>query len=135
MGIGVSLFLIAVGLILWLAVNVDTEGALDVNMVGIILVIVGLVGMLLSLIFCRAGAASAAGGARRSFVTTATTARLRTRPSESQARKRATLRRPFFLGLFSLVSLEDPDKQKDDENDEKKCPNADVHSLLLSTRI
>jgi len=51
MGIGVSLFLIAVGLILWLAVNVDTEGALDVNMVGIILVIVGLVGMLLSLIF------------------------------------------------------------------------------------
>ena len=51
MGIGVSLFLIAVGLILWLAVNVDTDGTIDVNMVGIILVVVGAIGMLLSLIF------------------------------------------------------------------------------------
>ncbi len=51
MGIGVSLFLIAVGLILWLAVNVDTDGTIDVNMVGIILVIVGAIGMLLSMIF------------------------------------------------------------------------------------
>ena len=51
MGIGVSLFLIAVGLILWLAVNVDTEGQIDVNMIGVILVIVGAIGMLLSMIF------------------------------------------------------------------------------------
>ncbi len=51
MGIGVSLFLIAVGLILWLAVNVDTDGTIDVNMVGIILVVVGAIGMLLSMIF------------------------------------------------------------------------------------
>lgn len=51
MGIGVSLFLIAVGLILALAVNVDTGGALDVPVIGWILVIVGAVGMLLSLIF------------------------------------------------------------------------------------
>jgi hypothetical protein len=51
MGIGVSLFLIAVGLILWLAVNVDTDGTIDVNMVGIILVIVGAIGMILSMIF------------------------------------------------------------------------------------
>jgi len=51
MGIGVSLFLIAVGLILWLAINVDTDGTIDVNMVGIILVIVGAIGLLLSLIF------------------------------------------------------------------------------------
>jgi len=50
MGIGVSLFLIAVGLILWLAVDVNAEG-LDINMVGIILVVVGAIGMLLSLIF------------------------------------------------------------------------------------
>jgi Domain of unknown function (DUF6458) len=50
MGIGVSLFLIAVGLILWLAVTVDADG-LDINMVGIILVVVGAIGMLLSLIF------------------------------------------------------------------------------------
>jgi hypothetical protein len=51
MGIGVSIFLIAVGLILALAINVDTNGAVDVPMVGWILVIVGIVGMLLSLIF------------------------------------------------------------------------------------
>jgi Domain of unknown function (DUF6458) len=51
MGIGVSIFLIAVGLILALAINVDTEGTVDVPMVGWILVVVGIVGMLLSLIF------------------------------------------------------------------------------------
>jgi hypothetical protein len=50
MGVGVSMFLIAVGLILWLAVNVEASGV-DVNMVGIILVLVGAVGLLLSLIF------------------------------------------------------------------------------------
>jgi hypothetical protein len=50
MGIGVSLFLIAVGLILWLAVTVDAQGV-DINMVGVILVIVGVLGMVLSLIF------------------------------------------------------------------------------------
>ena len=50
MGVGVSMFLIAVGLILWLAVNVEASG-IDVNMVGIILVLVGAVGLLLSLIF------------------------------------------------------------------------------------
>ncbi len=50
MGVGVSIFLIAVGLILWLAVNVTTEG-IDINMVGIILVIVGAIGLLLSLFF------------------------------------------------------------------------------------
>ena len=51
MGIGVSIFLIAVGLILALAINVDTEGRIDVPMVGWILVVVGILGMLLSLIF------------------------------------------------------------------------------------
>ncbi len=50
MGVGVSMFLIAVGLILWLAVTVDANG-IDINMVGIILVLVGAVGLLLSLIF------------------------------------------------------------------------------------
>ena len=50
MGVGVSMFLIAVGLILWLAVTVEANG-IDINMVGIILVLVGAVGLLLSLIF------------------------------------------------------------------------------------
>jgi hypothetical protein len=50
MGVGVSMFLIAVGLILWLAVTIDANGV-DINMVGVILVLVGAVGLLLSLIF------------------------------------------------------------------------------------
>jgi hypothetical protein len=50
MGIGVSIFLIAVGLILALAVNVTASGV-DIITIGWILVIVGAVGLLLSLIF------------------------------------------------------------------------------------
>jgi hypothetical protein len=50
MGIGVSLFLIAVGAILAWAVEVTASG-IDINMVGIILMVVGGVGLLLSLLF------------------------------------------------------------------------------------
>ena len=50
MGIGVSIFLIAAGLILALAVNVSTSGV-DIDTIGWILVVVGAVGLLLSLIF------------------------------------------------------------------------------------
>ena len=50
MGIGVSIFLIAVGAILTWAVNVTTQG-IDINTVGVILMIVGLAGLLLSLVF------------------------------------------------------------------------------------
>jgi hypothetical protein len=50
MGIGVSLFLIAVGAVLAWAVDVSAE-AIDVNTIGIILLIVGVVGLLLSLLF------------------------------------------------------------------------------------
>ena len=52
MGIGVSLFLIAIGGILTFAVSDDVAlGAIDLNMVGIILMIVGVVGLLLSMLF------------------------------------------------------------------------------------
>ena len=50
MGIGVGLILIAVGAILTWAVNVDISG-FNVNTVGVILLIVGAVGVLLSMIF------------------------------------------------------------------------------------
>jgi hypothetical protein len=50
MGIGVSIFLVAVGAILAFAVNVQTEG-FNLNTVGIILMIVGGIGLLLSLLF------------------------------------------------------------------------------------
>ena len=48
MGIGTSLFLIAVGAILYFAVNADISG-LEISTVGIILMVVGVVGLLISL--------------------------------------------------------------------------------------
>jgi hypothetical protein len=50
MGIGVSLILIAVGAILTWAVEVSTSG-INIDAVGVILMIVGLVGFILSLAF------------------------------------------------------------------------------------
>src|ERR1044072_5430059 len=50
MGIGVAIFLIAVGAILRFAVQVTTDG-LDIHMVGNILMIVGVIGALLSMLF------------------------------------------------------------------------------------
>ncbi len=50
MGIGVSLFLIAVGAILAWAVDAEVSG-LDLDTVGVILLIVGIVGLVLSLLF------------------------------------------------------------------------------------
>lgn len=50
MGIGVSLILIAVGAILTWAVKTEPEG-LDINVVGVILMIVGLAGLVLSFVF------------------------------------------------------------------------------------
>ncbi len=50
MGIGVSIFLFAVGAILAFAVETNTRG-IDLDAVGVILMIVGAVGVLLSLIF------------------------------------------------------------------------------------
>ncbi len=50
MGLGVSLFLIAIGAILTWAITSEVSGV-DVNVVGVILMVVGLVGLLLSLLF------------------------------------------------------------------------------------
>ncbi len=50
MGIGVSIFLIAVGAILAFAVNLTITG-IELDTVGVILMIVGLLGLLLSLVF------------------------------------------------------------------------------------
>ena len=49
MGIGVSIFLIAVGLILALAVNIELSGV-SIDIIGWILVIVGIVGLLLTML-------------------------------------------------------------------------------------
>ena len=50
MGIGVSIFLIAVGAVLAFAVNAEVSG-LDIEVVGWILLAVGALGILLSLLF------------------------------------------------------------------------------------
>jgi hypothetical protein len=50
MGVGTSLFLIAVGAILDFAVSVTTTG-FNINTIGVILMIVGAVGLVLSLFF------------------------------------------------------------------------------------
>lgn len=50
MGIGVSIFLLAVGAILAFAVDVTTEGV-NLDTIGVILMIVGGIGLLASLLF------------------------------------------------------------------------------------
>jgi hypothetical protein len=51
MGLGVSLILIAAGAIMAWAIHVDTSGAVNLHTIGYILLVVGIVGALLSLIF------------------------------------------------------------------------------------
>jgi hypothetical protein len=50
MGIGISIFLLAVGAVLAFAVDVTTSG-IDLNTVGVVLMVVGALGLLLSLAF------------------------------------------------------------------------------------
>jgi hypothetical protein len=50
MGIGVSIFLLAVGAILAFAVEVTAEGV-NLNTVGVILMVVGGIGLLFSMLF------------------------------------------------------------------------------------
>jgi predicted membrane channel-forming protein YqfA (hemolysin III family) len=52
MSIGASIFLLVVGAILTFAVNVSTEG-FNINTVGIILMVAGVIGLLLSLLLIR----------------------------------------------------------------------------------
>ncbi len=51
MGLGVGIFLIAVGAILTFAINADTNGTVNIDTVGWILMGVGLASVLLSMIF------------------------------------------------------------------------------------
>ena len=50
MGIGTSIFLIAVGAILDFAVKVNTPG-FNLNTIGVILMVVGAIGVILSMVF------------------------------------------------------------------------------------
>jgi hypothetical protein len=70
MGIGVSMILIAAGAVLVWAVDVSTNGAVNLHTVGWILLAVGAVGALLSLIFWSSwgGFGAPAGGRRREVI-------------------------------------------------------------------
>ena len=81
MGIGTSLFLIAVGAILYFAVDATISG-LEITTIGLILMIVGVIGLLISLFFL-----SSARRGRPSARSCATASRGRTsaRPHENSA--------------------------------------------------
>ena len=65
MGIGTSIFLIAAGAILYFAVNADVSG-FEISTVGLILMVCGILGLLISLFMFRGRAG------RRSARSTAT---------------------------------------------------------------
>ena len=67
MGLGVSLILIAVGAILTWAVTAEVSG-IDLTAVGVILMVVGLVGFVLSLAFWSSWGGPATFGRRRETV-------------------------------------------------------------------
>jgi hypothetical protein len=69
-GVGVSLLLIAAGAVLAWAVNVTSSG-FNVNTVGYILLVVGIIGLLLSLVFWSSWAGPGyftRGGPRRRVI-------------------------------------------------------------------
>lgn len=49
MGIGTSVFLIAVGAILTFAIEADSSGGFNINTIGVILMIAGAIGLLVTL--------------------------------------------------------------------------------------
>ena len=67
MGIGVSLFLIAVGAVLAFAVHVTSNG-FDVNTVGVILLAVGIFGVILSMFFWSSWGGGGVGTNRETYV-------------------------------------------------------------------
>ena len=66
MGLGASLFLIAGGAILIWGVDAEVAG-LNVDAIGVILMVVGIIGAVLSLIFWSSWG-GAGGGRRRTYV-------------------------------------------------------------------
>jgi uncharacterized protein DUF6458 len=64
MGIGVSLILIAAGAILTWAINATVSGV-DITTIGVILMVVGAIGLILSLMFWSSWGGVGAGARRR----------------------------------------------------------------------
>jgi hypothetical protein len=66
MGIGVSLLLIAVGAVITFAIHVSSGSAFNLHTVGVILLVVGAIGVLLSIIFWSSWGGF--GGTRRETI-------------------------------------------------------------------
>lgn len=67
MGIGISLFFLAAGAVLKYAINVDNPSGVDLGTIGVILMVVGAIGVVVSTIFwSRLGIG--AGGRRETVV-------------------------------------------------------------------
>jgi hypothetical protein len=66
-GIGASIFLIALGAVLAFAVNVSVSG-IDLDAIGVILMIVGIVGLIASMLLLNGGGGGWYGGGRRTTV-------------------------------------------------------------------
>ncbi len=109
MGLGVGLILAAVGAVLAFAVNTTVSGV-DIHTIGWILLIVGIVGILLSLIFWSSWAGPGYFNRRRTFTT-----RARQDPLVAPATRRAkstihsdtagSCYRPFpFVGAQAIGS-------------------------------
>jgi hypothetical protein len=69
MGIGVGIFLIAVGAVLAFAIHITNTSGIDLHTIGVILMVVGGLGVLLSLVFWSSWAGP---GYRRGGTTTTT---------------------------------------------------------------
>jgi len=67
MGVGVSILLIAAGAILTWAVEADVSG-ISIQTVGVILLIVGIIGLVLSLIFWSSWGGPGYASRRRTYV-------------------------------------------------------------------
>lgn len=55
MGIGVSVFLIAVGAVMTFALDVQSNGGLNLDTIGIILMVVGALGLVASMVIVGGG--------------------------------------------------------------------------------
>jgi hypothetical protein len=68
MGVGVGIFLIAVWAVLAFAVNVNQSSGVDIHTVGVILLVVGALGVALSLVFWSSWAGPGSFARRRTVV-------------------------------------------------------------------